>query len=139
MPSVRISRQEEVKEDSDDDVISSIKSKKGSTDIKSLKIISEAKKYLENSEGEAFYWRKIKANRLVPEVREQSALVWLDNKLYLYGGLSNDWLDDFFWWDTNKWRWDKWSTYCDDWIVEARFAHSAVVYKDQIAIYGGLK
>ena len=75
MPSVRISRQEEVKEDSDDDVISSIKSKKGSTDIKSLKIISEAKKYLENSEGEAFYWRKIKANRLVPEVREQSALV----------------------------------------------------------------
>ena len=139
MPAVRISKQEELKDDSDDDIISSIKSKRGATDMKTLKIISEAKKYLEDSEAEAFYWKKIAATRLVPEVREQSAMVCTDNKIYLFGGLSNDCLGDFFWWDTIKWKWEKCSINCDDWLVEPRFSHSAVAYKDQIVIYGGLK
>lgn len=139
MPPVRVSKNVDTKEDSEDDMIPNIRNKRSSRNVKTLKIINEASKYLDDANSEAFYWKKIKITRLAPEVREQSAMACIDNKIYLFGGLSSDCLSDFFCLDTVKWRWEKYDTSSDECIVEPRVAHTVTVYKDQLLLYGGYK
>ena len=84
------------------------------TDIKNMKIMSEAEKYLKDPNSEIFYWRKIKSTRVGPEVREQFIMSRVDQRIYIFGGLSHDCLGDFLTCDTHKWRWEKIDTINDD-------------------------
>lgn len=63
---------------------------KKSNDIKNMKILTEASKYVKDPESEVFYWRKQSSTRFIPEVREQAQMIVVDNRIYIFGGLSYD-------------------------------------------------
>ena len=141
MPSIKI--QKRINDDEDSSMWATPMMMRGRskkpTDIKNMKIMSEAEKYLKDPNSEIFYWRKIKSTRVGPEVREQFIISRVDQRIYIFGGLSHDCLGDFLTCDTHKWRWEKIDTINDDWFIEPRLAHSVDVYNEHLIIYGGLK
>lgn len=94
MPEIRIQKIEK-----DDDSFSEVPVSRGSKnkhqDVKSVKLIAEARKYVPGIDQDIFYWRKIQSDRLMPEVREQFTMTQVDQRLYIFGGLSHDCLGDF--------------------------------------------
>lgn len=68
----------------------------------------------------------------MPDVREQASMVRVDNRIYIFGGLSHDCLGDMLTCDIHKWQWEKIDTINDDCYIEPRLAHSSNVFKDQI-------
>jgi hypothetical protein len=112
MPAIRITRREKHEDDitfSDDSPVAR-KGIKSTNDIKNMKIRTEAAKYIKNTDSEVFFWRKLSSTRFVPEVREQAVMIKVDNRIYIFGGLSHDWLGDFLTWDVNTWKWEKLDT-----------------------------
>lgn len=93
MPEIRVH-----KVASDSDTFSEAPHSRGgrkSQDMKNMKIFAEAQKYVPDVEQDIFYWKKIRSARLMPEVREQFTMQRVDQRIYIFGGLSHDCLGDF--------------------------------------------
>lgn len=75
----------------------------------------------------------------MPEVREQFTMERVDQRIYIFGGLSHDCLGDFLTCDTHKWKWERMETINEDIFVEPRLAHSCTAYGEYLLFYGGLK
>jgi hypothetical protein len=92
MPAIRITRHKKHEDDISfgDDSPVALKGIKLTNDIKNMKIRTEAAKYISNTDSEVFFWRKLSSTRFVPEVREQAVMIKVDNRIYIFGGLSHD-------------------------------------------------
>lgn len=91
MPEIRVSKpKKEKSEDISHEAIPKQTNRKGKVEVSQYKIIAEASKYVEDVNKTVFCWKKIRDKKLVPEVREQATLANLNDKVYLFGGLSHD-------------------------------------------------
>lgn len=91
MPAIKVTKHEKnLHESSSSDGSPVLRKGKKSNDIKNMKILAEASKYVKDPEAEVFYWRKQSSTSFVPEVREQSQMIVVDNRIYIFGGLSHD-------------------------------------------------
>lgn len=76
MPLVRVTKQKDSNESSLESLPSARRGNpRKNADIKQMKLMAEASKYVKDTSAELGFWRKIKSTRLMPEVREQAAMV----------------------------------------------------------------
>jgi Rab9 effector protein with kelch motifs len=86
-----------------------------------------------------YYWHRRDIDSWVPQSREQATCVLVEGWLVVFGGLNSVMLNDINIHNFQKRKWFRIPFKRDEQQPDARYGHSAVVFKSKIYIYGGYR
>eukprot|EP00347_Sterkiella_histriomuscorum_P018240 403346262 len=134
MPVIRVSKKKENK-DNDDNRLG-----RNSAYDKGIQKTSQQKQIYFNSmitQDMKLYWEKIPAMKWSPDSREGATLLCIEQKIFLFGGLSSKLHKDTEILAANNWRWLKPQEFKVRHAPNPRYDYSAVIYFDHIIVFGG--
>ena len=83
------------------------------------------------------FWEKLPTLKYAPDSREGATTSLINNKLFLFGGLNMDLHRDMQILQVSSLRWMKPQEFKVKYAPHARVNHTAVIYNENIIIFGG--
>jgi len=88
-------------------------------------------------DGVHLYWTKVPPTRYTPEGRECASMSYINNHIYMFGGLSRELHKDTQLYSPELMNWLMPNEYKIRSEPMPRYQHSAVLYYDHIIVFGG--